>query len=50
MMTLKLPYLKKRGAGVDPGVKERLWLHVHWLKGRTTQLVSSCFRYTHVQP
>uniref|UniRef100_A0A3Q3WYD6 Uncharacterized protein n=1 Tax=Mola mola TaxID=94237 RepID=A0A3Q3WYD6_MOLML len=43
VMTLKLPYLKKRGSGVDPGVKERLWLHVHWLKGRPTQLVSSCF-------
>ncbi|XP_008274681.1 gem-associated protein 5 [Stegastes partitus] len=41
--TLKLPYLKKRGSAVDPGVKERLWLHVHWPKGRPTQLVSSCF-------
>lgn len=44
-MTLKLPYLKKRGSAVDPTVKERLWLHVHWPKGRPTQLVSSCFRY-----
>uniref|UniRef100_A0A8C3G1C8 Gem nuclear organelle associated protein 5 n=1 Tax=Cyclopterus lumpus TaxID=8103 RepID=A0A8C3G1C8_CYCLU len=43
VMTLKLPYLKKRGSAVDPGVKERLWLHVHWPKGRPTQLVSSCF-------
>ncbi|KAM3869078.1 gem-associated protein 5 [Diretmus argenteus] len=43
VMTLKLPYLKKRGAGADPGVKERLWLSVHWPKGRPTQLVSSCF-------
>ncbi|TNN69118.1 Gem-associated protein 5 [Liparis tanakae] len=38
VMTLKLPYLKKRGSAVDPGVKERLWLHVHWPKGRPTQL------------
>ncbi|XP_059207234.1 gem-associated protein 5 isoform X2 [Centropristis striata] len=43
VMTLKLPYLKKRGSAVDPGVKERLWLHVHWPKRRPTQLVSSCF-------
>uniref|UniRef100_UPI003AAE5D3E gem-associated protein 5 n=1 Tax=Centroberyx gerrardi TaxID=166262 RepID=UPI003AAE5D3E len=43
VMTLKLPYLKKRGSGVDPGVKERLWLSVHWPAGRPTQLVSSCF-------
>ncbi|KAM9846720.1 gem-associated protein 5 [Aulostomus maculatus] len=41
--TLKLPYLKKRGSAVDPGIKERLWLNVHWPKGRPTQLVSSCF-------
>uniref|UniRef100_A0AAQ5Y5M6 Anaphase-promoting complex subunit 4 WD40 domain-containing protein n=1 Tax=Amphiprion ocellaris TaxID=80972 RepID=A0AAQ5Y5M6_AMPOC len=41
--TLKLPYLKRRGSVVDPGVKERLWLNVHWPKGRVTQLVSSCF-------
>lgn len=43
VMTLKLPYLKKRGSAVDPGVKERLWLHVHWPKGRPTQILSSCF-------
>ncbi|KAK2882258.1 gem-associated protein 5 [Channa argus] len=43
VMTLKLPFLKKRGSAVDPGFKERLWLNVHWPKGRTTQLVSSCF-------
>ncbi|KAL6098373.1 gemin5 [Pungitius sinensis] len=43
VMTLKLPYLKKRGSAVDPGVKERLWLHVHWPTGRPTQLMSSCF-------
>lgn len=48
VMTLKLPYVKKRGSAVDPGVKERLWLHVHWPKGRPTQLVSSCFRCTRV--
>ncbi|KAI4880888.1 hypothetical protein NFI96_029768 [Prochilodus magdalenae] len=43
VMTLKLPFLKRRGAGVDPGVKERLWLTVHWPKGRPSQVVSSCF-------
>ncbi|KAM4620896.1 gem-associated protein 5 [Polymixia lowei] len=43
VMTLKLPFLKKRGPGVNPGVKERLWLSVHWPKGRPTQIVSSCF-------
>ncbi|XP_047462986.1 gem-associated protein 5 [Mugil cephalus] len=43
VMTMKLPYLKKRGSAVDPGVKERLWLSVLWPKGRATQLVSSCF-------
>ncbi|XP_060746757.1 gem-associated protein 5 isoform X2 [Tachysurus vachellii] len=43
LMTLKLPFLKRRGAGVDPGMKERLWLTVHWPKGRPTQVVSSCF-------
>ncbi|KAL7844635.1 hypothetical protein SRHO_G00231740 [Serrasalmus rhombeus] len=43
VMTLKLPFLKRRGAGVDPGVKERLWLTVHWPKGRPSQIVSSCF-------
>lgn len=44
-MTLKLPQLKKRGSGGEPGVKERLWLHVHWPNGRAAQLVSSSFRY-----
>lgn len=48
VMTLKLPFVKKRGSAVDPGVKERLWLHVHWPKGRPTELVSSCFWYTQV--
>lgn len=45
VMMLKLPHLKKRGSSGEPGIKERLWLHVHWPKGRATQLVSSCFRY-----
>ncbi|KAL2094789.1 hypothetical protein ACEWY4_009508 [Coilia grayii] len=43
VMTLKLPFLKRRGMSVDPGVKERIWLTVHWPKGRPTHLVSSCF-------
>ncbi|KAG1969970.1 gem-associated protein 5 isoform X1 [Pimephales promelas] len=43
VMTLKLPFLKRRGAGVDPALKERLWLTVHWPKGRPSQIVSSCF-------
>ncbi|XP_066572558.1 gem-associated protein 5 isoform X1 [Amia ocellicauda] len=43
VMTLKLPFLKRRGAGVDPGVKERLWLTVNWPKGHPTHIVSSCF-------
>ncbi|KAM4039958.1 LOW QUALITY PROTEIN: gem-associated protein 5 [Anomaloglossus baeobatrachus] len=41
--TLKLPYLKRRGGGMDPMVKERLWLTVHWPHGHPTQIVSSCF-------
>ncbi|XP_077361495.1 gem-associated protein 5 [Festucalex cinctus] len=41
--TMKLPFLKRRGSAVDPTLKERLWLNVHWPKGRPTQLVSSCF-------
>ncbi|KAJ7997067.1 hypothetical protein DPEC_G00225080 [Dallia pectoralis] len=43
LMTMKLPFLKRRGTGVDPAVKERLWLTVHWPKGKPTQVVSSCF-------
>ncbi|XP_024121575.1 gem-associated protein 5 isoform X2 [Oryzias melastigma] len=43
VMTLKLPFLKRRSSAVDPGVKERLWLSVHWPPGRPTELVSSCF-------
>nr|XP_033783003.1 gem-associated protein 5 [Geotrypetes seraphini] len=43
VMTLKLPFLKRRGGGVDPAVKERIWLTVHWPQGRPTQITSSCF-------
>ncbi|XP_020761306.2 gem-associated protein 5 isoform X1 [Odocoileus virginianus] len=43
VMTLKLPFLKRRGGAVDPTVKERLWLTLHWPKDQPTQLVSSCF-------
>lgn len=45
LMTLKLPFLKRRGSAVDPGVRERIWLSVLWSKGRPAQLVSSCFRF-----
>ncbi|XP_041441988.1 gem-associated protein 5-like isoform X2 [Xenopus laevis] len=40
---LKLPYLKRRGGGVDPAIKERLWLTLHWPPGHPTQILSSCF-------
>ncbi|XP_051023368.1 gem-associated protein 5 isoform X2 [Acomys russatus] len=43
VMVLKLPFLKRRGGGVDPTVKERLWLTLHWPENQPTQLVSSCF-------
>ncbi|XP_023818197.1 gem-associated protein 5 isoform X2 [Oryzias latipes] len=43
VMTLKLPFLKRRASAVDPGVKERIWLSVLWPPGRPTELVSSCF-------
>uniref|UniRef100_A0A8C7BNC0 Gem nuclear organelle associated protein 5 n=1 Tax=Neovison vison TaxID=452646 RepID=A0A8C7BNC0_NEOVI len=43
VMILKLPFLKRRGGGIDPTVKERLWLTLHWPKDQPTQLVSSCF-------
>ncbi|XP_063784441.1 gem-associated protein 5 isoform X2 [Pseudophryne corroboree] len=43
IMTLKLPYLKRRGGGTDPAMKERLWLTLHWPHGRPTELLSSCF-------
>ncbi|XP_012508635.1 PREDICTED: gem-associated protein 5 [Propithecus coquereli] len=43
VMILKLPFLKRRGGGIDPTVKERLWLTLHWSSDQPTQLVSSCF-------
>ncbi|XP_006894808.1 PREDICTED: gem-associated protein 5 [Elephantulus edwardii] len=42
VMLLKLPFLKRRGGGIDPTVKERLWLTLHWPSDQPTQLVSSC--------
>ncbi|KGL83083.1 Gem-associated protein 5, partial [Tinamus guttatus] len=43
VMTLKLPPTKRRGGAVDPAVKERIWLTVHWPCGRSKEIVSSCF-------
>ncbi|NXU85189.1 GEMI5 protein, partial [Xiphorhynchus elegans] len=43
VMTLKLPPTKRRGGAVDPAVKERIWLTVHWPAGRSTEIVSSGF-------
>ncbi|NWT54853.1 GEMI5 protein, partial [Erythrocercus mccallii] len=43
VMTLKLPPTKRRGGAVDPAVKERIWLTVHWPAGRPSELVSSGF-------
>ncbi|NWI44255.1 GEMI5 protein, partial [Picathartes gymnocephalus] len=43
VMTLKLPPTKRRGGAVDPAVKERIWLTVHWPAGRPTELLSSGF-------
>ncbi|XP_035145250.1 gem-associated protein 5 isoform X2 [Callithrix jacchus] len=43
VMILKLPFLKRRGGGIDPTVKERLWLTLHWPSNQPSQLVSSCF-------
>lgn len=43
VMTLKLPPTKRRGGAVDPTVKERIWLTVHWPPGHPTEIVSSCF-------
>lgn len=43
VLVLKIPFLKRRGGGVDPTVKERLWLTLYWPKNQPTQLVSSCF-------
>ncbi|KAM6224638.1 gem-associated protein 5 [Rhynchocyon petersi] len=42
VMILKLPFLKRRGGGIDPTIKERLWLTLHWPSDQPTQLVSSC--------
>ncbi|XP_043560145.1 gem-associated protein 5 [Chiloscyllium plagiosum] len=43
VITLKLPSLKRRGGGTDAGIKERIWLTVHWSRSCPTQLLSSCF-------
>uniref|UniRef100_A0A8C9WLG2 Gem nuclear organelle associated protein 5 n=1 Tax=Scleropages formosus TaxID=113540 RepID=A0A8C9WLG2_SCLFO len=43
VMTLKLPNLKRRSTGMDPSLKEKLWLTVHWPKGRPSHVLSSCF-------
>lgn len=43
VMTLKLPPTKRRGGAVDPAVKERIWLTVHWSLSRSTEIVSSSF-------
>ncbi|EOA96589.1 Gem-associated protein 5, partial [Anas platyrhynchos] len=43
VMTLKLPPTKRRGGAIDPAVKERIWLTVHWPSGRSTEIVSSSF-------
>uniref|UniRef100_A0A8B9SD63 Gem nuclear organelle associated protein 5 n=1 Tax=Apteryx owenii TaxID=8824 RepID=A0A8B9SD63_APTOW len=43
VMTLKLPPVKRRGGAIDPAVKERIWLTVHWPCGRSKEIVSSCF-------
>ncbi|XP_062977629.1 gem-associated protein 5 [Elgaria multicarinata webbii] len=43
VMTLKLPFLKRRGGGVESAVKERLWLTLHWPQSPPTQILSSCF-------
>ncbi|NXY21418.1 GEMI5 protein, partial [Atrichornis clamosus] len=43
VLTLKLPPTKRRGGAVDPAVRERIWLTVHWPAGRSTELVSSGF-------
>lgn len=43
VMILKLPFLKRRSGGVEPAVKERLWLSVHWPQHQPTQILSSCF-------
>ncbi|XP_007423364.1 gem-associated protein 5 isoform X2 [Python bivittatus] len=43
IMSLKLPFLKRRGGGVEPMVKERLWLTLHWPPNQPTYILSSCF-------
>ncbi|KAI6076913.1 hypothetical protein LUU34_00454600 [Aix galericulata] len=43
VMTLKLPPTKRRGGAIDPAVKERIWLTIHWPCGRSTEIVSSSF-------
>nr|XP_056716172.1 gem-associated protein 5 [Euleptes europaea] len=43
VMTLKLPFLKKRGGSMESAVKERLWLTVHWPRTQPAQIFSSCF-------
>uniref|UniRef100_A0A8C0UFD6 Gem nuclear organelle associated protein 5 n=1 Tax=Cyanistes caeruleus TaxID=156563 RepID=A0A8C0UFD6_CYACU len=43
VMTLRLPPTKRRGGAVDPAVKERIWLTVHWPAARPTEIVSSGF-------
>ncbi|NXD22267.1 GEMI5 protein, partial [Spelaeornis formosus] len=43
VMTLKLPPTKRRGGAVDPAIKERIWLTVHWPAGRPSEIVSSGF-------
>ncbi|XP_028574181.2 gem-associated protein 5 isoform X1 [Podarcis muralis] len=43
VMTLKLPFLKRRGGGVETPVKERLWLTLHWPPSQPTHILSSCF-------
>ncbi|NXD02418.1 GEMI5 protein, partial [Certhia familiaris] len=43
VMTLKLPPTKRRGGAVDPAVKERIWLTVHWPPGHPTEVLSSAF-------
>ncbi|XP_060096241.1 gem-associated protein 5 isoform X2 [Heteronotia binoei] len=43
VITLKLPFLKRRGGSIESAVKERLWLTVHWPRTQPTQIFSSCF-------
>ncbi|XP_019361637.1 PREDICTED: gem-associated protein 5 isoform X2 [Gavialis gangeticus] len=43
VITLKLPSVKRRGGAVDPAIKERIWLTVHWPSDHPSELMSSCF-------